>query len=120
MRVCCQVHFFVWINKDSDKLLFSISSLPSSLARTQCKQRRAEFERVAKGVGKMPVGSISYPILMRLRGYSQILKFSLRLVQVGDVTVFTTFNFRYNRLSFMALCSVLAFYYFCILRINSR
>jgi len=68
----------------------------------------------------MPVGSISYQILMRLRGYDQILKLSLRLVQVGDVTVFNGFNFRYTRPNFMALYSVLAFYYFCILHINSR
>lgn len=110
----------MWFNKGSDKLLFSISSLPRSLARTQCKYRRAEFERIDKGVGKMPVGSISYQILMRLRGNYQILKFSLRLVQFGDATVFTGFNFRYTPHSFMALYSALAFYYFCVLHINSR
>ena len=112
--------FFVWINKCSDKLLFSISSLPSSILRIQCKWRRAEFERVIKGVEKMPVSSISYPILMRLHGYNKILKFSFCSVQVGDATVFTGFNFRYTRLSFMALYSVLAVYHFCLLHVNSR
>jgi hypothetical protein len=46
---------------------------------------------------------------MRMRGYYQILKFSLRLVQVGYTTVFTGFNFRYTHLGFMTVYSVHAF-----------
>jgi hypothetical protein len=68
----------------------------------------------------MPVGSISYLILIRLLSYDQILKFCLRLVPVGDTTVFTGCNFRYTNLNFMTLYSVHAFYNFCVLHINGR
>lgn len=55
MRVSFASSFCVWFNKASDKLLFSIYALPSTVVGQERKHHAAQFVRTDIVVGKMSV-----------------------------------------------------------------